>query len=89
MDIIIAYIIGFIVTALCIRAFPRLNKAIHKHVDVKNPAVVAVIAWPVTLLWVLAYHATMCSIASINWISGNGFVIKTQNASKHTPPIAG
>ncbi|KKN13315.1 hypothetical protein LCGC14_1007480 [marine sediment metagenome] len=78
MDILIIYIIGFIGTALCIRLFPSLNKSIHKHVDVKNPAVAAVIVWPMTILWVLIYHTSMCSLASINWITGNGFVIKTK-----------
>ncbi len=78
MDILITYIIGFIGTALCIRLFPSLNKSIHEHVNVKNPAVAAVTVWPITLLWVLIYHTNMCRIASINWITGNGFVVQTQ-----------
>ncbi len=81
MEILIAYIVGFIGTALCIRIFPSLNESIHKRVNVENPAVAAVMAWPITLLWVLIYHTNMCRIASINWISGNGFVIKTKDIS--------
>ncbi len=86
---IIIYIVGFIFTSLCIRLFPSLNKAIHKNAAMKNPAVAAVIAWPITLLWALIYHTNMCGIASINWITGNGFVIRTQCPPKYTPPMVG
>lgn len=80
---IIIYIIGFIFTSLCIRLFPSLNKSIHKQIDVENPAVAAVTAWPITLLWVLIYHTNMCRIAGINWLTGNGFVIQTQRVKYH------
>ncbi len=85
MIVLYIYIVGFIFTGLCIRWFPSLNQAIHDNVDLENPAVGAIIAWPITLLWVSIYHGIMCMTASVNWFIGNGFVIKTQELERNKP----
>ena len=73
----IIYFIGLIVMPILIRVIPGLNHYLHGNVNVPNPSVLVTITWPVSIVFLILYQVCRLAIAIINWISGNGFITKS------------
>ena len=81
MDLIaiigIIYFVGLPIMPILIRVIPGLNDYLHENVNVANPAVFVTITWPVSIVFLILYQVCRLVIATINWISGNGFITKS------------
>ena len=73
----IIYFIGLPIMPILIRVIPGLNESLHKNINTSNPAIVSTILWPIVFIYLFIYHTSKFFIATINWVSGNGFVTKT------------
>lgn len=89
MDLIlllgIIYFVGLIVMPLLIRLIPGLNEYLHESINSPNPAVVATILWPIMIIVLSIYNTIKFLTATVNWVSGNGFITKSNKDHKdHT-----
>ena len=76
------YTIGFIWMALSIKYIKGLNKLLHSKLNVRSPAVFATIIWPATCISMFICYIVNGFFASVNWLTGNGFVVQTQEVKR-------
>jgi len=71
------YCIGLVIVPILIRIIPGSNACLNEHINSPNPAVFTTILWPIVFVYLLLYHTYKLIVATINWISGNGFITKS------------
>jgi hypothetical protein len=81
MDLIallgLIYLVGLIVSPVLIRILPGLNEYLHENINTPNPAVLSTMVWPIMFVVLSLYHIFKLIVAIINWVSGNGFITKS------------
>ncbi len=88
------YLINIIAVLLSCRFIPGFNKEVHRIFSTENPVVMGSILWFVLYVILFIHHGSKLAISTMNWVSGNGFVIRTQEKedclnSEWTPPMIG
>lgn len=56
----------------------------HRGIECNNPVPASMLLWPIVLIILGIYYGFRLMFCSLNWISGNGFVRRTQLVSGST-----
>jgi hypothetical protein len=76
MVYIYIYLIVAIIMVVCIRFISSFKRNVDENISGPNPAVVAVVLWPLALIALGGVNGYELTTRSINWAVGNGFVLK-------------
>lgn len=71
------YVIGLVIMPILIRIIPKLDMYLYENINTPNPAVFGTVLWPAVIIGLSIYHIYKLFVATINWVSGNGFITKS------------